>query len=69
MPQQTPLALGQPLVSALRGKVKRKSSVERKVSGADQTGEANTPQRLDKAPRPEGKSPMKIAETALDDSS
>ena len=69
MPQSTPSAPGQPLVSALRGEVKRKSSAESKGSGADQTGEDNTPQRSDKAPRPKGTSPMRIEETVLDDSS
>ena len=65
----TPSASGQPLVSALRGKVKRKSSVESKGSDAVLSGEASTPQRSDKAPWPEGTSPMKIAETTNNDSS
>ena len=63
MPLPPPLAsVSRPLISALRGMVKRKS-VEREVIDTGRPGEANTPQRSDKALRPKGTSPMKMAET------
>ena len=50
-----------PLISALKSTSKRKSPVE-KDAAVSETGAISTPLRLDKAQRPEGTSPMKIAE-------
>lgn len=65
MPPPPPSTLGsRPLISALRSTSKRKSPVKKEITDIAQAEAVSTPQRFDKALRPEGTSPMKISEAA-----